>query len=58
MESEILKIHNDLAEGRTTCSDLVSRKISELEGSTLNTANFLLTETAMESAARVDVRRP
>ena len=54
MESEILKIHWDLQEGRISCTGLVSQKIKELEGSPNNTANFLLAETAMEAAIKVD----
>jgi aspartyl-tRNA(Asn)/glutamyl-tRNA(Gln) amidotransferase subunit A len=54
MESEILKIHHYLKTGKITCSGLVDSKIKELEGSTNNTANFLLTDTAMEAALKVD----
>lgn len=54
MESEIGKIHRELVEGKITCIDLVSRKLAELEEGAYNTANFLLTESALERAERVD----
>jgi aspartyl-tRNA(Asn)/glutamyl-tRNA(Gln) amidotransferase subunit A len=54
MESEILKIHQDLKTGKITCAGLVDDKIKELEGSPNNTANYLLRDTAMEEALRVD----
>ena len=54
MESEIGKIHERLKKGSISCSKLVSQKIKELEESPNNTANFLLAESAMEHAAKVD----
>lgn len=54
MESEILKIHQSLKTGKITCSNLVDNKIKELKGSPNNTANFLLSDTAMEAALKVD----
>ncbi|MBN2863447.1 MAG: Asp-tRNA(Asn)/Glu-tRNA(Gln) amidotransferase subunit GatA, partial [Bacteroidales bacterium] len=54
MESEILKTHKELLDGKFTCTGLLSRKISELEGSPNNTANYLLTDTALERASKVD----
>ncbi len=54
MESEILKIHKSLLNGKITCTGLVGSKIKELERSPNNTANFLLTDTAMEAAFKVD----
>lgn len=54
MESEIFKIHQDLTGGRISCVSLVEQKIKELEGSPCNTANFLLTELALEKAQKVD----
>lgn len=54
MESEIGRIHSALREGRTSCSELVSRKLEELEHGPHNTANFLLRETALERAGQVD----
>ena len=56
MESEIGKIHSDLQNGKVTCRDLVDRKIKELEGSPNNTANYLLADSAMEIALKVDKR--
>jgi len=54
MESEIRNIQQDLQSGRITCAGLVGGKLRELEDSPHNTANFLLTETAMEKAEEVD----
>ncbi len=54
MASEILKIHNALAGGKISCTDLIREKIAELKKNTHNTANFLLTEMAMEMAEKVD----
>ena len=54
MESEILKIHQDLKAGKITCTGLVDHKINELEGSPNNTANSLLRDTALEEALKVD----
>ena len=54
MESEILKIHQGLKTGKITCTGLVEHKMKELEGSPNNTANFLLTDIAMEEALKVD----
>jgi aspartyl-tRNA(Asn)/glutamyl-tRNA(Gln) amidotransferase subunit A len=56
MESEIGKIHSDLQNGRMTCAGLVGRKIEELEGSPNNSANYLLSDRAMEMALKVDKR--
>ena len=54
MESEIGKTHKRLKSGSITCTGLVNQKIKELEESSNNTANFLLAESALEHAARVD----
>jgi aspartyl-tRNA(Asn)/glutamyl-tRNA(Gln) amidotransferase subunit A len=54
MESEILKIHQDFITGTTTCAGLVEHKIKALEGSPNNTANYLLRDTAMLEALKVD----
>jgi aspartyl-tRNA(Asn)/glutamyl-tRNA(Gln) amidotransferase subunit A len=54
MESEILKIHQDFISGKITCTGLVAHKIKELEGSPNNTANYLLRDTALEEAMKVD----
>ena len=54
MESEIGKIHRELLEGKSTCAGLVQRKLDELEQGPYNTANFLLSEYALERAEQVD----
>ncbi|MCP4522550.1 MAG: Asp-tRNA(Asn)/Glu-tRNA(Gln) amidotransferase subunit GatA [Cytophagales bacterium] len=54
MASEILRIHEELTSGKISCTELVKAKLSELEKNTHNTANFLLTEIALEKAAKVD----
>lgn len=54
MVSEIYNIHEDLRNGKISCASLVTRKIKELEGSPNNTANYLLTDTALEHASKVD----
>jgi len=54
MESEIGKIHEDLKSGSISCKGLVTLKLKELEESPNNTANYLLAESALEQAERVD----
>lgn len=54
MESEIFKIHEDLKNGTMSCATLVTRKIKELEDSSNNTANYLLNDSALEKAMKVD----
>ena len=54
MESEIHRIHRDFKEGRISCTDFVGMKLEELAKSPGNTANFLLGDTALESAGKVD----
>jgi aspartyl-tRNA(Asn)/glutamyl-tRNA(Gln) amidotransferase subunit A len=54
MISEILKIHADLKEGKISCVDLVSSKIRVLEENSWNTANYVLSDLALEKAAQVD----
>ena len=56
MESEIHKTHQALTTGKTTCAGLVEGKIKELEESPNNTANHLLTDSAMEEAKKVDMK--
>ncbi len=56
MMSEIVKIQQDLKSGKISCSGLIRKKISELSGSKHNTANYLLTDMAMEMAQNVDER--
>jgi len=54
MESEILTTHKDLIEGKISCTGLLSGKIRDLESSSDNTANYLLTDLALERASKVD----
>jgi aspartyl-tRNA(Asn)/glutamyl-tRNA(Gln) amidotransferase subunit A len=54
MESVIEKIHGDLQNGRISCTELVGRKIAEMEKSPHNTSNYLLIESALERAGQVD----
>lgn len=54
MDSEIRAIHEELINRRYTCAELVINKIGELKNSNNNTANFLLTEMAIQKAAKVD----
>ena len=56
MESEILTTHKDLQEGKISCTGLLSRKLRDLESSSNNTANYLLTDLALERASKVDER--
>lgn len=56
MESEIGKVHQDLQQGIISCVGLVEEKIKELEGSTHNTANYLLADLALEKAQEVDAK--
>ena len=50
MESEIHKTHHALKTGKTTCAGLMEHKIKELEESPINTATYLLADSAMEAA--------
>lgn len=54
MASKILKLHEELVSGKTSCTDLVKEKLGELEKNTNNTVNFLLSEIALEKAQKVD----
>ncbi|AWV97531.1 amidase family protein [Arcticibacterium luteifluviistationis] len=56
MESEILKLHNALLNKEITCQELVQGKLDSLAASTNNSANFVLTEKALEKAALVDAK--
>lgn len=54
MESEILKLHQDLLNGKITCVELVDRKISRLKNNGHNTANALMAGPALYAASGVD----
>jgi aspartyl-tRNA(Asn)/glutamyl-tRNA(Gln) amidotransferase subunit A len=54
MDSQIYKTHKDLIDGKYSCTELVSRRLEDLEASTHNTSNYLLATTAIEAAAKVD----
>ena len=54
MESEIGKIHEGLKSGSISCTGLVKQKLKALEKGRNNTANYLLAESALEQAGRVD----
>ena len=54
MESEIGKIHERLKSGSISCTGLVKQKLKALEKGRNNTANYLLAESALEQADRVD----
>ena len=54
MQSEIIKAHTRLTEGDVTCRELINGKLHELEKNANNTANFLLTEMALNKAEIVD----
>jgi aspartyl-tRNA(Asn)/glutamyl-tRNA(Gln) amidotransferase subunit A len=56
MVSEILKIHQSLKSGGTTCADLIASKISELEKCSRNATCAILKETAMAKAQAVDAK--
>ena len=54
MKSEIKTIHKKLTAGEISCIDIVKGKIKELENSTNNTANYLLSDLALDKAKAVD----
>lgn len=54
MSSEIIRIHNKLKSKEISCTEFVKGKLKELEESTSNSANFLLTESALKRAQAVD----
>ncbi len=54
MVSEIGSIQKDLQNGRISCAELVDQKVAELEQCPNNTANYLLTDLALERAVQVD----
>lgn len=54
MASEILRIHQDLINKKISCTELINKRIAELEKNDFNSANFLLSDMAMEMAEKVD----
>ncbi|MBN2166759.1 MAG: Asp-tRNA(Asn)/Glu-tRNA(Gln) amidotransferase subunit GatA [Marinilabiliaceae bacterium] len=54
MSSEIVKVHEDLKAGKISCVQLIQERLKALKNSSNNTANYLLTEFAMERASKVD----
>ncbi len=56
MESQIQQIHRQLVDKEISCVDLIQEKLSALKENTYNTVNTLLTELALEKAAKVDAK--
>ena len=56
MESQIKKIHQQLVSKQISCTSLVKERLELLEQNTHNTVNSLLTNTALELAAKVDAK--
>ncbi|MBU2949423.1 aspartyl/glutamyl-tRNA amidotransferase subunit A [Tamlana agarivorans] len=56
MDSQILKIHQQLVDQEITCTALVQSKLDALKQNTNNTVNALLDEKALELAAKVDAK--
>ncbi|WP_304236169.1 amidase [Jiulongibacter sediminis] len=56
MSSDIRQLHDDLVQGKITCTALVKSKIEELKSSKENTANYLLEDYALQKAAAVDAK--
>ncbi|MDO5977943.1 amidase family protein [Flavivirga spongiicola] len=56
MESQIQHIHQQLMDKKISCIDLIQEKLSLLKKNTHNTVNALLTELALERAAKVDTK--
>lgn len=54
MASEIIKIHEDLVNGKISCTELVQERLTELEKNTYNSVNFLLSDKALALATKVD----
>ena len=54
MASEIIKIHEDLVNGKISCTELVQERLTELEKNTYNSVNFLLSDKALALATQVD----
>ena len=56
MESQIKKIHQQLVSKQLSCTSLVQEKLDLLKENTHNTVNSLLSDTALELAAKVDAK--
>lgn len=56
MNSDIRQLHDDLVQGKISCTALVKSKIQELKNSKENTANYILEEFALQKAAVVDLK--
>ena len=56
MESQIKKIHQQLVSKEFTCTDLVQEKIALLKQNKYNTVNSLLSDMALDLAAKVDAK--
>lgn len=54
MSSRILDLHNQLIKGEISCLKLIGDKLNALKKDTHNTNNFLLEESALEKAKKVD----
>jgi len=54
MASEIKRIHQELTDGKYSCTDLVKEKLALLEKNEYNSVNSLLSDYALERAAKVD----
>ncbi|GAA3616026.1 amidase family protein [Flavivirga amylovorans] len=56
MKSQIQHIHQQLIDKTISCVDLVQEKLNLLKDNTHNTVNSLLTDVALEQAAKVDTK--
>ena len=57
MESQnTTQIHQQLMDKKISCIDLIQEKLSLLKENAFNTVNSLLTELALEQAAKVDAK--
>ena len=54
MKSVIREIHQQLVSGKRSCEELIREKISLISDNEYNTANLLLTESALALAVQVD----
>jgi aspartyl-tRNA(Asn)/glutamyl-tRNA(Gln) amidotransferase subunit A len=56
MNSQIKELHQQLQNKQISCLDLVKSKLEKLQENEHNTANFLLSEKALEMAQKVDAK--
>ncbi|WP_159018365.1 amidase family protein [Algibacter sp. L3A6] len=56
MDSQILKIHQQLVDKKITCTALVQDKLAQLKQNTHNTVNAMLDTMALDLAAKVDAK--